>query len=539
MAKLVVTSGDIGFDEFEFEGRVLIGRDPDCDLTIARAFISRRHAAIDCADGRYFIEDLGSSNGTVLNGSTVQLAELHEQDAILLGDCQLVFLLNDSSFLGGPEVELDESSTRIVASAEVGATQADLLELAHSMQDAKLMRNLRALQEVSETCCGALEIGTLLERVLRQLLQVYPQADHVHAVLLGFAGSDGDLRRSASRAGLSHTRVGMSRTLLEIATTQRKALLAGDVESDPRLKAAESVVDLGLRSIMCGPLVVGDLALGAIQVDTTTANRPFNEDDLLLLVTIAGEVAVATENARLHREIVAQHRLAAIGQTISSVAHCIKNVLNNVRGGAHIVDLGFKKEDAERVTQGWDIVKRNNDFMFDVVTDMLAYCGRSSPRREMADIGGLLRDTVRMAEESALQKGVELQLHVPGQLPKLEVDATGMKRVMLNLLANAVEACPHGSHVNVAAAVDEAANRLRITVEDDGPGMADDVKRHLFEPFFTTKGSRGTGLGLSLVKKIVEEHHGCVEVESEVGQGTAFHIWMPTAAQRPETSLLV
>ena len=527
MAKLVVTSGDLDQEEFPMGSEVLIGRSADCDVRIPTPFVSRQHARITQTDGRYFIQDLETSNGTFVNGREVQKAELGDGDRIGVGDCELTFKAEEVPTQRPCDLPLDKSAATVISTVDVGMLPETLVGAADTDQAAKLKHHLRVLQEVAETSCGSLDIGGLVEKILDELLRVYPQADHAHAVLLGFAEPEGDLHLSAARKGLDRPGTGVSRTLLDIATRDRKALLASDVNADARFSAAQSIVGEGLRSMMCSPVVMNAKVMGAIQVDTTSAGQPFTNDDLQLLATVSGQAAVAAENVRLHREVVAQQRLAAIGQTISSLAHCIKNVINGLQGGAYILDLGLKKQEAEKIGKGWEMVKRNNDFMFDLVKDMLAYCRKSPPRREPLDIGGLLQETVLMVEESASQKGIEMSLALSAQLPKPNADPTGMKRVVLNLLTNAIEACAEGCSVGLLASIDESKKALRISVEDDGPGMAEDVKKRLFEPFFTTKGSRGTGLGLALVKKVMEEHHGSVEVESEPGRGTAFHLFLP------------
>ena len=265
---------------------------------------------------------------------------------------------------------------------------------------------------------------------------------------------------------------------------------------------------------------------------------PFTTDDLQLLVTVASQVAVAAENARLHRELVIQQRLAAVGQIISSLAHCIKNVINGLKGGAYILDIGVKKQDPEKTEKGWEMVKRNTDFMFVLVKDMLTYCRKENPVRQPADLAALLQDTVLMIQETAAQKGVTTDLTVDEEMPQLSIDATAIKRVVLNLVTNAVEACHDGGHVSVTASLEDAGEQIHISVQDDGHGISEEVKEHLFEPLFTTKGSRGTGLGLALVHKAVQEHRGRVEVDSEVGRGTTFHIHLPVHPGSAETSLM-
>ncbi len=525
MAKLVVISGELKGREFALDGEVLIGRSEECDVTLPQARVSRRHARVlVCADG-CFIEDLQTPNGTFVNGRRISRARLSAGDRIAFGDCELTFVEGGGFTPGVPDLGPEETEATVLSTMDVRRPPTDAGEPEDSTTLRKLKSHLKVVQEVAESACGALEIEELTKRILEQLLRVFPQAEHAHATLLGLGESGKDLRLCESRSGQAS--VGISRTLLKIATTEGRAVLARDVESDSRLSGAVSIVGQNLRSIMCSPLLTGDRALGAIQVDTASAGHPFSMDDLHLLAAVAGPVAIAAENARLHQELVVQQRLAAVGQTIASLAHCIKNVINGLKGGAYILDLGVRRQDTEKTSKGWEMVKRNTDFMFELVKDMLAYCRKENLSREPTDIGKLLSDTVLMVQESAAQRDVETSLTVEGEVPECNIDPTAMKRVVLNLLTNAVEACPDGGRVRVIAAMDEANEQCRISVEDNGQGIPEDVREHLFEPLFTTKGSRGTGLGLALVKKAVEEHKGRVEVESEVGKGTAFHIYIP------------
>ncbi len=534
MAKLVVVSGEVEQREFPLGESALVGRGVDCDVMISRPQVSRRHARITRVGDAYYIEDLGGANGTILNGTRINKARLDDGDRITLGDCELTFLLGEEvSLPEGPPLE--ETIPTII-----DAVDLDKAATAEREDDASSAATLRArlevLKEVSEGSCGTLETRQLVELMLGQLLRIYGQADHAHAILTGFDEDQGDLSLSVARAGSDKAQVGMSRTLFEMVTSQRKVFLAADVGSHQKLGIAESIVAQDLHSMMCCPLVVGSRTLGAIQVDTTRRGIPFKLDDLELLATIAGQVAVAAENSRLHREVVAQQRLAAVGEAVSSIAHCIKNVLNGLQGGAYILDLGVQKQQAEKIAKGWQMVKRNTDFMSELVRDMLAYCRRSRLRREPTDIGELLDDTVQMVQESAAQKGIETSLVVEGEALIASVDRAGLKRVVLNLLTNAIEACPEGSHVKVKAGLNRSSKQLELTVEDDGPGIPAEAKARLFEAFFTTKGSRGTGLGLALVRKVVEEHHGRVEVKSEPGQGAAFRISIPAEWDEDQTA---
>jgi len=535
-AKLVITRRETGREEFPLADNVLLGSAPDADIMIPNRLASKRHARILYRDSAYFIEDLDSSTGTLLNGRRVENAQLYHLDTVLLGSQEATFLLEG----GGPRRErrprFDSSRTEVLGTLAVDGPMADGMDGEDSAVAASLSFRLDVLREVSRASCGALDVGNLVQGILAQLLEVFPQAAHAHALLNGLADGGGDLVLSSVADGRPPAATGMSQALLDIATREEKAVLAADLCSDGAPAVERSGPGRGPRAMMCSPLAIGDKVLGAIQVDSAGADRPFTMDDLQVLAIVAGQVAAAADNARLHREVVAQQRLAAIGQAVSSVAHCIKNVINGVQGGAYIVDIGIKKQSQERIAQGWAMVKRNNDFMLSLVKDMLAYSRKSAPVPEPTDVAQILEETLLMIEELAASRQIRTELTAAGGMPKLNVDQTGLKRVVLNLLTNAVEACTGGGRVRLSAGIDEAANAVTISVEDDGPGIPPDVRERLFEPFYTTKGSHGTGLGLALVRKVVDEHRGGIEVESEPGHGTVFRLSFPLGADAPESA---
>ncbi|MBS3762551.1 MAG: FHA domain-containing protein [Planctomycetes bacterium] len=521
-------------DEAEFDTKLVVGRSSDSDLRIPRDWVSRQHVSIFEKDGEYFVQDLDTRNGTCVNGCEITRVKLHHGDMIEIGPCELTFELDEDFFSRGGLDDYDANTT-ISGTVNMSEMAVGLAEESTPHIVENLRTRLEALREMSETACGELEMEPLLRRIMRRLLEVYPQAEHVHSLLFDLDEDEDDLRLTLARSKRSDEDSGMSRTLLRIATEELQAVLASDVLTDQRLEPAMSLHDAGLRSVMCCPLIVRDKLLGAIQVDTSDASRKFTMDDLELLATACGQVAIAAENARLYRRAVQRERLAAIGQAVSGVAHCIKNVLNCAKGGAYILELGLKKDDDEKIAKGWDIVQRNTDFMTDLVRDMLTYCRKERGEREPTDLSEVMRGLLEMVQDSAEQEDVTISLEFDDQIPELMLNAVNIKRAVLNLVTNAIEACSEGGNVGIAVKLQEG-QEIVILVKDDGSGIPEDVQKRLFEPFFTTKGSRGTGLGLPLVKKVIEEHDGRVKVESESGIGTSFQLTLPvTAANQDET----
>ncbi len=532
MAKLIVVSDEPAGCEFIIKDQVTLGRSDECDLTLPGASVSRVHARVRSGDDAYSIEDLGSANGTRLNGRPIQHALLRDGDWISVGECKLTFVMDDRFTAPRAASLMDSGMPTVVGSVGLDRTLTGPgLEGVSGTE--RLRQHLHAVQKIAQASCGALDIQDLLRLILHQLLSVFPQAEHAHVVLRDMGEDESDLCLSAGVG--EENNAGMSKTLLEMVTEKREAVLASNVSSHGSLRDAQSILASNLRSIMCCPLAVGSTVRGAVQVDTTSTGTPFGEEDLRLLATIAGQAAVAAENARMHGTIVKQQRLAATGQAVSSIAHCMKNVLNGLRGGSYILDLGIEKDRPEQVTQGWEMVRRNIDFISELAQDMLAYCGKRHLSRRPTDIPEMLRETIRMVRDQAAQAGIEIALEAVEGQPPCRVDRTALKRVVLNLLSNAIDACSEGDRVQVRARADGDSAELSIAVEDDGPGMPPEVRDRLFEPFFTTKGHRGTGLGLALVKKVVEEHGGRVEIETQPNQGTRFQLVVPLTSAQPET----
>jgi len=263
-----------------------VGRSEQCDITIPDARISRQHARLIVRPDGCILEDLKTSNGTLVNGVRIDRTRLSDGDRIRLADCELVFSEGESSAPPGSPGALDGTGASVISSVDISRPSEGVQDATGSPAVSKLKSHLKVVQDVSESACGAFAIEALTEWILEQLLRVFPQAAHAHAALFGLGGGGEDLYVSAARQGRAE--VGISHTLLELSTSQKRAILAEDAPSDDRFRHAASIIGQELRSMMCCPLVIRDRVLGAIQVDSTELGRPFTMDDLRLLVTVGG-----------------------------------------------------------------------------------------------------------------------------------------------------------------------------------------------------------------------------------------------------------
>ena len=232
---------------------------------------------------------------------------------------------------------------------------------------------------------------------------------------------------------------------------------------------------------------------------------------------------------RLEREKLEAERLAAVGQTVAGLAHGIKNLITGLEGGMYMLNTGLKKDNTQRIKQGWEMLDRNIARISVFVKDFLSFSKGRKITVTPADPAAIAREVVQLYATKAESLGISLT-HDPEPVAVAPMDREGLHECLTNLVGNAIDACQMsegggGTHVHVRTFEKDEAVVYEVT--DDGCGMDYEVKRKVFTTFFTTKGLGGTGLGLLTTRKIVQEHGGRIELESEPGQGTTFRIVLP------------
>ncbi|MCU0578922.1 MAG: PAS domain S-box protein [Desulfobacterota bacterium] len=309
----------------------------------------------------------------------------------------------------------------------------------------------------------------------------------------------------------------------------------GEIWEDPasRKKLGEAVRARGAVNNYQARLLSKDGQV--IEISLSLALLRDRNGKVLGTVGISKDV---TEENRLRLKLIENERLAAIGQTVAGLAHCLKNILNILKGGAYLVNSGLKREDWGTVTEGWQIVQKSMERINNFSLDMLSYCRERTPELVPTDPLQLLRDTAGLVSRTASAEGIVF--HIEGEEGlTLLLDPTAMTRALLNLMLNAVDACrekryrpPEIPQVDVSTR--REGGQLIFLVQDNGSGMDQTVLDQLFTRFFSTKESRGTGLGLPVTQKIVDEHGGQLTVESRPGQGSTFRIRLPLRLDQPD-----
>jgi len=235
------------------------------------------------------------------------------------------------------------------------------------------------------------------------------------------------------------------------------------------------------------------------------------------------------ELKKLEREKLESERLAAVGQTVAQLAHGIKNILTGLTGGMYAIKSGIKSGREERTVKGWEMLERNVERITTLVKGFLSYSKKHVPNMEKADPQELAREVFSLYYAGALKAGVTLLFESDAGISLATMDPSDIHTCLANLVSNAIDACKASGKEECAVSlrVKQTDRSIVFEVEDTGCGMEPEVKEKVFNSFFTTKGLAGTGLGLLVTKKIVREHGGRIEVESEPGEGSRFRLELP------------
>jgi len=241
-----------------------------------------------------------------------------------------------------------------------------------------------------------------------------------------------------------------------------------------------------------------------------------------------------TEVKKLQRELV------LMGQTVASMAHTIKNLLMGLEGGIFVVSTALEQKDDDLLMEGWDMVHRNVDKVSHMVKDLL-YCAKEREHRfERVDPAGIAREVYKLFEDKAMTDGIELRLEVEDGIPEAELDPSAVHNLLSNLISNAIDACKFDfskqEHRICLRASHQQPDRVVYEVADNGKGIPAEWSTKVFDNFFSTKGDKGTGLGLLVARKVVQEHHGEISFTSEPNEGTTFRVALPIHQPEPPPS---
>lgn len=437
---------------------------------------------------------------------------------------------------------------RSVTDAELRTLGAAAPELGVALQNARLfdgarrrVEELRLLLDIGRAITGSLDLDQILETSAGTLSRII---DGSNAFVMLLDAASGELRGSACsnpawREEFRRVRIPLEEPSIasRCVRTRAPVSIADIAASD--FRDSVRVAHFGEKSVLALPLLVRDEPIGCVVVDETRETRAWTESEVERATLIANQVAVAVANARLYddlkrsygelartqEELVKRERLAALGELSAVVAHEVRNPL-----GVIFNSLGSMRKLLRPTGDGamlLDIVEEEADRLDRIVRDLLDFARPHEPALEAEDFGLLLADTLQAAQGDRVPEGVNVEVQIPQDLPKLRIDARMIRQVLLNLVLNGMQAMPRGGTLRIRAELEPHRRPVvRIEVADTGTGVPHELAARIFQPFFTTKAA-GTGLGLAVVKRFVEAHRGTITFHSRPGEGTTFVLRLP------------
>ena len=443
-ASLFVIQGRDQGTRFELDSHSVsfpLGRDTGNHIQLHDTEVSRRHAELRRNGDMFLISDLGSSNGTFVNNQRIQQQELASGDQVQIGRTVMLFTglgeAPSSSFgaqvnIGG--VDSGEQS-RILhsVSREEGSRifSPDLtigMDTSQGQWLARARSNLQIMYRTALAVSHTLDIDQLLRRIM-QLIFEWVEADRGCIMLLD--PETKQLRPKVRRDRKGHRS--------DVPSHSRRA--DHDQQDDSRLRHAalrrrahqrrparrplghrRQHRAWGVREAICVPMQGRYDVVGVIYIDTSTppghaldritgkfgANK-FTEEHLKLMVAIGHQAALAVEDTNYYSAMVQAERLAAVGQTIATLSHHIKNILQGIRGGSYLIEMGLADHDEEVVGKGWDIVERNQSKISALVMDMLTFSKEREPDFAAADLNAVVGEVIELMQSRADELKVQLR----------------------------------------------------------------------------------------------------------------------------------
>ncbi|REJ65317.1 MAG: FHA domain-containing protein [Planctomycetota bacterium] len=544
------------------DGPISIGRGANSDVRLHDTEVSRRHAEIRRNGSGCQLLDLGSSNGSFVNGDRVTQHELKSGDQVLIGRTLMLFTGGDpDSASATASVDIvkqghrDDSQIVRTMTREEGSR--DIFSPAAADGEspwlARARSNLEVMYRTALAVSHTLDIQELLDRIMLLIFE-WVEADRGCIMLLNNETEELEPKVRRNRSGKDiDEKITISKTILDYVLQNNEGVLTSNARDDSRWDTGASIVSMGVREAICAPMRGRYGVVGAIYIDTFTEPHrviqqggatKFSEEHLKLMIAIAHQAALAVEDTSYYSAMVDAERLAAVGQTIATLSHHIKNILQGIRGGSFLIEMGLSSDDNEVVKKGWGIVEKNQGRISNLVMDMLSFSKEREPDLVLSDLNQVVDDVVELMESRAMEYQVQLNWQPSERLPQSMFDPEGMHRAILNVATNAIDACEsrsrdatdYAGQVDVSTKYDEAGRLLRVVICDNGGGIAPEDIKQMFNIFVSKKGSRGTGLGLPVSQKILTEHGGRILVDSEVGVGSRFALELPLIEEPPTGS---
>lgn len=349
------------------------------------------------------------------------------------------------------------------------------------------------------------------------------------------------LARRDPRRKTQAIRMKMGEGIVGWVASSGEPLVVPDTEKDNRFSAkVDSLTGFITRSIIALPIKHREQILGVLEVLNKRGPDAFDSEDLEVLAIVASQIGIAIQNAKLYTRLRQQftlteaelketqarllrsERLAALGQLAQGIAHEVRNPVTSIGGFAKRLKKALPENDP--VAHYVDIILKETSRLEQMVQDLEQFTRMPKPEIRQARLLAILQSALKVWEMEDRSDQIEVNIETLPEDPAVFVDRELMEQALINLLRNARDAMPHGGIISISTSWED--KWLVLSIKDTGSGIASEELPRIFDPFFTSK-TRGSGLGLTTVNRIVNEHGGEVEILSTPGDGTEARILLP------------
>ncbi|HBC89171.1 MAG TPA: hypothetical protein DCZ94_19705 [Lentisphaeria bacterium] len=547
-----VVSGSMKGTEFPVKKPVItIGRSSEADFQVHDTLISRTHTRLSFENGNWYIEDLNSTNGTWMVGQKVnKKVLLPMKTSVRVGNTifelyNLYAARDETQSFSIPFVSYRiQPETLTSTSGDRVATPPVQVDPMRSAREEN--KRLSAIYKFQNLIASIFNEHELCPKILSAISTI------IHSdksFLLVYNLNSGNFEATAARVGDSPMEPvdesSIRKVIVEFVKENREAVLSTDADKVAKVKLA-GVPSL-VENTMCVPLLGKQQLNGMIYLTMAHDKEQYTEDDLKLLTVIGHTAGMALENSRLIEFNLRNERLVATGTTAAHLSHYIKNILAGLDGSLSLLKMGIDEKDFGLANESLHILAKNHRRLGNLVLDLLNLTSEQKLNMKVQDIRPILEDAYELLCPQLKQDGITLTFtKETKELPLFgEVDAKGVHRVLLNLILNAEHAIQEKretldqkdiGNITVDASFTQDKESIVITVTDDGMGIKPETADKLFEMFVSTKGAGGTGLGLTVTKRIVEGHGGTIFATGEEGKGCIMTFTIPVSHTDVSTS---
>ena len=392
-----------------------------------------------------------------------------------------------------------------------------------------------SLSSVSRTINSTLNLDEALRAITKEACKLM-RARMCSLMLIDETREWLDLRASfgAGDAYINKPRLSAGESLIGVVVRRKKPLQVANVQTDTRYQNIELARTEGLVSLLSVPLIFAGQSIGALSVYTA---RPysFSNEEIKILSALAELSAIAIEKARLYERVVdveeqlrQNEKLSALGLLAAEVAHEIRNPLTVMKLLYHSLNLKFEPKDPRN--KDAEIIEAKIEHLNKIVEQILDFARTTEPKFAPVNMNALVDELSLLVRHKLANQGIKLVRELPADLPLVLGDAPQLEQAFLNLILNAAEAMGEGGTLTIRSRVLTRADKSRhvaVEFKDTGGGMTEEQKQRAFKTVLASTKSKGSGLGMAIVGRIIETHHGEIHIRSRVGRGTTIRIALP------------